>query len=215
MRALVIVQSTRLETYVNAFAAMCNKYEQITHIRLLYVTDDSDSVTKKAARESLVELSKEHSLYDKAADVRKDDDTCEVDNLKSYIEGWDVVDVSGASKEISLTVAAVSVSNRSVRVCLLNWLSNFKRNEKWILTDDNHEYVDVLSTGALKLLRRDYLQKKYVVITFLGILALLTVISVLKMLYPTLFIPNVVVNIFGLLVGVAGLYLASVSLKNC
>lgn len=214
MKALVLVQSPRLETYVNVFAAICNKYKAVTQVRLLYLTDDLESVTKKAVRERLVELSKEHKFYEKAADVGKDDDRCSVDSLKSYIEGWDIVDVSGTSKEISLTAAAISVSNKSVRVCLVNWLRNFKRNEEWILTEDNHEYVNLLSSGDLALLRRDHFQKKHVIIAFAGIFALLTAVVVLKILFPDFFIPNVVVNIFGLLIGVAGLYLAAVSLKN-
>lgn len=214
MKALVLVQSPRLETYVNVFAAICKKYKAVTQIRLLYLTDDLESVTKKAVRERLVELSKEHSFYEKAADVGKDDDRCSVDGLKSYIEGWDIVDVSGTSKEISLTAAAISVSNKSVRVCLVNWLRNFKRNEEWVLTEENHEYVNLLSSGDLALLRRDHFQKKHVIIAFAGIFALLTSVVVLKMLFPSFFIPNVVVNIFGLLIGVAGLYLAAVSLKN-
>lgn len=214
MKALVLVQSPRLETYVNVFAAICRRYKSVTQIRLLYVTDDSESVTKKAVRERLVELSKDYPFYEKAADVGKDDDRCSVENLKSYIEGWDIVDVSGTSKEISLTAAAISVSNKSVRVCLVNWLRNFKRNDDWILTQDNHEYVNLLNSGDLALLRKDHFQKKHVIIAFAGIFALLTAVVVLKMLFPTFFIPNVIVNIFGLLIGVAGLYLAAVSLKN-
>jgi hypothetical protein len=214
MKALVLVQSPRLETYVNAIAAICNKYTSVNIIRLLYVTDDTDSVTKKGVRERLVDLSKEHPFYEKAADVGKDDDRCSVENLKSYVGGWDIVDVSGTSKEISLTAAAISISNKSVCVCLVNWLRNFKRNEEWVLTEDNHEYVNLLSSGDLDLLRKDYFQKKYIIIAFAGIFALLTAVVILKMLFPAFFIPNVVVNIFGLLIGVAGLYLAAVSLKN-
>jgi len=214
MKALVLVQSPRLETYVNVFAAICNKYKAVKQIRLLYVTDDMDSVTKKSIRERLVELSKENSIYENAADVMKDDDKCSVEKLKSYIEGWDIVDVSGTSKEISLTAAAIAVSNKLVRVCLVNWLRNFKRNEEWVLTGDNHEYVNLLSSGDLALLRKNHFQKKHVIIAFAGIFSLLTAVVVLKMIFPAFFIPNIVVNIFGLLIGVAGLYLAAVSLKN-
>ncbi|MCI5207907.1 MAG: hypothetical protein D3910_03760 [Candidatus Electrothrix sp. ATG2] len=214
MKALVLVQSTRLETYVNVFAAICNKYKAVKQIRLLYVTDDLDSVTKKTIRERLVELSKEHPIYENAADVMKDDDKCSAENLKSYLLGWDIIDVSGTSKEISLTAAAISVSSKSVHVCLVNWPRNFKRNEEWILTEDNHEYINLLSSGDLALLRKDHFQKKHVIIAFAGIFGLLTAAVVLKMLFPSFFIPNVVVNIFGLLIGAAGLYLAAVSLKN-
>ena len=215
MKALVLVQSPRLETYVNAFAAICNKYENVKQIRLLYFTSDSESVSKKAVRERIVELSKEYEIYDKAADVMKDEDYCAIENLKVYIHrDWDIVDVSGISKEISLSVAAISVSSKSVRVCSVNWLRNFKRDEKWILTEDNHEYVNLLSSGDLALLRKDHFQKKHVIIAFAGIFILLTAVVILKMIFPTIFIPNIVVNIFGLLIGVAGLYLAAVSLKN-
>lgn len=214
MKALVLVQSPRLETYVNVFAAICHKYEQIKQVRLLYITDDTGSVTKKKIREKLVELSKNNPIYEKAADVYKDNDTCTIDKFKSYLTGWDVVDVSGTSKEISLSVAAVSISNKTIRVCLVNWLKNFKGNEEWILTESNHEYINLLSSGDLALLRKDHFQKKHVIIAFGGIFGLLTAVVVLKMLFPAFFIPNVVVNIFGLLIGAAGLYLAAVSLKN-
>ena len=58
MKAIVLVQSPKLDTYVNVFAAICNNYESVQKIRLLYVTSDKESVTKKAIRERLVELSK-------------------------------------------------------------------------------------------------------------------------------------------------------------
>lgn len=214
MKALVLVQSPRLATYVNVFAAICNKYRTIKQIRLLYITDDTESITKKKIREQLVEWSKNHSIYEQAADVYKDTDTCTIDDLKTYLPGWDVIDVSGTSKEISLSVAAVAISKNAARVCLVNWLKNFKRNEEWILSENNHEYIDLLSTGDLALLRKDHFQKKHVIIAFAGIFALLTAVAVLKIIFPSFFVPNVVVNIFGLLIGVAGLYLAAVSLKN-
>lgn len=214
MKAVVLVQSPRLETYVNAFAAICAKYAEVTQVRLLYITDDCKSVNKKAIREKLVDLTKSHSIYEKAADVFKDEDRCSVDNLSTYLANWDIVDVSGTSKEISLTAAAISISNKSTRVCLVNWLYYFRSNEEWILSDGNFEYVDLLSSGDLALLRQDHFQKKYVIAAFAGIFILLTLVVVLKMLFPEFFIPNVVVNIFGLLIGVAGLYLAAVSLKD-
>ena len=89
----------------------------------------------------------------------KDDDNCSIENLKSYLKGWDVIDVSAVSKETSLSVAAISVSMVSVRVCIVNWLKNFKINEEWILNESNHEYVDLLSSGDLAILRKDHFQK--------------------------------------------------------
>lgn len=157
MKALVLVQSPRLETYVNIFAAICNNYKDIKRIRLLYLTEDTGAVSRKDVRERLVELAKEHQIYEKAADVYKDDDNCSVMNLRKYLIGWDVVDVTGVSKEIALSVAAISISQKTAMVCLINWLKNFKRNEPWILTEDNHEYVNLLSSGDLALLRKDHL----------------------------------------------------------
>lgn len=214
MKALVLVQSTNPDTYINVFAAICLKYKSVKQIRLLYISDDSSPIDIKLIRENLVELSKEYPIYEGASDVYRDSDTCAKDQLRTYIKDWDIVDVTGVSKEISLTVAAISISNRNVKVCIVNWRRHFKRDERWILTDSNHEYIDLLSSGDLRLLRKDHFQKKHVIFAFAIIFALLTLIVVLKMLFPNFFIPNVVVNMFGLLIGVAGLYLAAVSLKN-
>lgn len=213
MKALVLVQSTRLDTYINVFAAICEKYPNVKHIRILYISDNDTSITKKNIRERLVELSKKYSIYEPPADVHKDSDRCSTDNLKNYITDWDIVDVSGVSKEISLTIAAISVSHKKVKVCLVNILQQFKNGEEWILSKDNHEYINLLSSGDLSLLRKDHLKKTYVIIAFGFIFAVLTFLALLKFFIPNFFIPSDVVNMFGLLVGVAGLYLASVSIK--
>ena len=214
MKALVLVQSTTVGTYINVFAAICLKYKTIKQIRILYITDDSSSVTIKDIREGLFELSKDYTIYEYASDVSRDSDTCKVDLLRTYIKDWDIVDVTGVSKEVALSVAAASVSKRNVKVCTVNWLQHFKKGERWILTDNNQEYVNLLGLDDLKLLRKDHFQKKHVIIAFGVIFSLLTLIVVLKILFPLFFIPNVVVNMFGLLIGVAGLYLAAISLKN-
>jgi hypothetical protein len=214
MKALVIVQSPRLDTYINVFAAICKKYPNVEHIRILYITKDDTSITKKDIREKLVELSKNHPTYESAADVHLTTDKSSISNLKIYIQEWDIIDVTGISKELSLTVAAMSISYKHTKVCLINWTKQFKQGEKWIIDDKNHEYINLLSSGDLSLLRKDYFQKKYVITAFAGIFGLLTITIILKIIFPNFFIPNIIVNIFGLLIGVAGLYLASVSLKN-
>lgn len=214
MKALVLVQSTNLGTYINTFAAICLKYKAVNHIRILYITEDKTSITKKDIREELVDLSRENIIYEAPADTKKDSDSCSVNKLNSYIKDWDIVDVTGVNKEISLNIAAISISSPKVKVCLINWNKQFKKNEKWLLTKNNHEYINLLSSGDLKLLRKDHFQKKHVIIAFGGIFSLLTMLVLLKIIFPAFLIPNIIVNIFGLLIGVAGLYLASVSLKN-
>jgi len=214
VKALVLIQSTNLDTYINVLAALCSKYNDVSKIRILYITDDVTSITLKGIRERLVELSKLHTIYEVPSDVFRDSDRCSINNLRTYVQDWDLVDVTAVSKEISVSVAAISVSNQKVRVCLINWLRQFKKGEDWILNSNNHEYINLLSSGDLALLRKDHFQKKHVIIAFGGIFSLLTLAVVLKMLFPTFFISDIIVNIFGLLIGVAGLYLAAVSLKS-
>jgi hypothetical protein len=214
MKALVIIQSPRLDTYTNVFAAICKKYPNVEHIRILYISEDNTSITKKDIREKLVELSRIYPHYEPAADVQLSTGKSSIENIKKYIQEWNIIDVTGVSKELSLTIAAMSISYKHTKVCLINWSKQFKQGEKWIIDDDNHEYINLLSSGDLSLLRKDYFQKKYVITAFAGIFGLLTITVILKMIFPTFFIPNIIVNIFGLLIGIAGLYLASISLKN-
>ena len=47
MKALVLVQSTTVGTYINVFAAICLKYKTIKQIRLLDITDEPSSVSIK------------------------------------------------------------------------------------------------------------------------------------------------------------------------
>jgi len=214
MKALVLIQSSRLDTYTNVFAAICKKYPNVEHIRILYISEDNLSITKKDIREKLVELSKTYPLYEPAADVHLTTGQSSIEDIKKYIQEWDIIDVTGISKELSLTIAAISIAYKHTKVCLINWSKQFKQDEKWIINDENHEYINLLSSGDLSLLRKDYFQKKYVITAFAGIFGLLTITVILKMIFPTFFIPNIIVNIFGLLIGIAGLYLASISLKN-
>ena len=73
--------------------------------------------------------------------------------------------------------------------------------------------MDLLSGGAAGALRRNYVAKKHVLVALGGLFLCVLIIAIVKIMWPSLRIPDDVINLFSLLIGAAGLYLAAVSLR--
>lgn len=211
MRAKLLVQSNTIETYINVMAALCDKYP-IRHIMLSFIGKEPDNDFVNKIQEKLLSLSGT-SNYSRASRAQLEIETADNDHIR-LVKGWDVIDVSGVSKEIAINISAASIGNKRVHICQLNWKKRFEEGEDWILEEGNHQYTDLMGAGALSNLYQEYFQKKHVIFVF-GILFFIVFgVSIAKFIWPSFFVPEDVVSLFSLLIGAAGLYLAIISLKS-
>jgi len=211
MKAKLLIQSDNIGTYINVMAALCDKYP-VKQIMLSFIEKEPDESFINEIQSKLVELSS-RSIYSKASRVLLEGEAANNDHVL-LVKGWDVVDVTGVSKEVAINISAASIGNKKVHVCQLSWKQRFKRDEEWILKEGNHHYTDLMSTGALSNLYQEYFQKKHVIIAFAILFAIVFGVAIAKIVWPTFIVPEDVVNLFSLLIGAAGLYLAIMSLKS-
>lgn len=211
MKAKILVQSNRLDTYVNVMAAMCEMYS-IEHVMLSFVEREPDDSFVKSLQEKLVSLS-EASCYTKAARVRLETETSEID-FSSLVNGWDVVDVTGINKELAINISAASIGSSRIHVCQLTWNQTFETGEVWLLKEGNHKYSDLMGSGALSNLYREHFKKRHVIIAFGLLFSVVLAVSIIKIVVPTFVVPEDLVNLFSLMIGASGLYLAIMSLRG-
>ncbi|EGR1345561.1 hypothetical protein ACUMO5_004511 [Vibrio parahaemolyticus] len=212
MKGKVLVQSNNIDTYVNIVAAMCLTFKDIKEIRLSFVSSPVNENLIDSIQQKL-SANPDSLIYKHAARVHLSGESTESDNTQ-LSTGWDVLDVSAVSKEVALNIVAATIDNQNIKVCSLQWLKRFEKGEEWLLTNDNHEYKDLLSDGALSKLYKNYLQKKSVIYIFGSIFLVLLVTAIAKYLMPSILIPADIVNVLSLLIGAAGLYLAAESLRK-
>lgn len=211
MKAKIMVQSTTVDSYVNVMSAICEKYSA-GHIMLSFVDSDPDESFVLKIQERLASLLG-NSRYTKAARVKLEFERAS-ENYASVVKGWDVVDVTAVSKELAINFSAAAIGSRRVHICQLSWLKRFEKGEEWILDDDNHHYSDLMSSGALSSLYKEHFHKRHVIIAFGILFSVVLIVSVAKIFIPSFVVPEDLVNLFSLMIGAAGLYLAIISLKG-
>ena len=100
-----------------------------------------------------------------------------------------------------------------IKVCSLRWLEKFQSDVRFRVGQHRYSYADVISDSALSALRKDYIAKKHVIYVFGTIFAATAALAVAQLAFGWI-IPDKVINVLSLLVGIGGLQLAYVSLKK-
>ncbi len=71
-----------------------------------------------------------------------------------------------------------------------------------------------MGEGALSDLYQDHFQKRHIIIVSKVVFSIFFVVAITKMIWPEFVVPENIINLFSLLIGAAGLYLAIISMKN-
>lgn len=221
MRAAILIQSPKVETYINALTAIQLKYKNIEKFDFFYVFPNLKNITMEEIREKFFMYSKEDDIYKFAIDISRelkiinnDDLIGYREELKKHLKNYSIIDVSGVSKNISISVASTMITNSNVHVGMLNWIYTFKKEEKWVLDQENHIYQDLFDDENLLYLRKDYFLKKHIILAGCIILIPTFIILCIEIFFPIFYIPDTITNLFGLLIGFAGLQLSILSIKK-
>ena len=209
--AKVLYRSPRLDTYVDAIAAIAKDFPAIEEVRLVFPVGGHEVGVIDQVQRQLASLSN-NEPYALAARLRLTDAE-EAITSPDLCRTCALIDVTGIPKQDAIEVAAVAIEKNAARVGHFRWLDTLRDGETFRVGTHRHEYVDLLSGGAAGALRRNYVAKKHVLVALGGLFLCVLIVAILKLLRPSLKIPDDIINLFSLLIGAAGLYLAAVSLR--
>jgi len=212
MKVKVVIQSPRIDTYVNIVAAIADSFPDVKEICFVFFDRPTNDDIINDIQKKLSELS-DIEPYAKGARFYLSGEETLIES-KDLLKDCILIDVSAVSKDIALSVAASGIQKQSVKVGHLKWLSKIEKGKELRVGVDNYTYEDLLSKGAMSTLLKDYVAKKYVLRAFVIMFLSIFIIAVAKFCIPNFTIPDDVINLFSLLIGAAGLYLAAVSLKK-
>jgi hypothetical protein len=212
MRAKILVQSSTIGTYVNVMAALCTKYPLVNEVMFSFIDKEPNEGFIRSIQSKLLELSESSNTnlnYIQASKVGLKEEKLTSIDLE-VVKGWNIVDVTAVSKEIAINISAASIGNPNIHICHLGWK---EKPKNWIIKDDNYFYDNLMDSGALSNLYKDYFHKGKVVQSFSVFIFVMTTIAIIKMIWPNFMIPDDIIGIFSLLIGASGLFLASKSIR--
>lgn len=212
MKAKVVIQSPILDTYVNVVAAIADNFPNIKEICFIFFDRPSNENILSSIQKKLSELS-DIEPYGKGARLYLSSEEMLIDS-RELLKDCILIDVSAVSKDIAVSIAASGVERQSVKIGHLKWISKIEEGKKLRVGIDNYLYEDLLSKGAMSSLLKNYVAKKHVIRAFAIMFSSIFIIAIAKFILPNFIIPDDVINLFSLLIGAAGLYLAAVSLKK-
>jgi len=212
MKAKVVIQSPRIDTYVNVVAAIADTFSDIKEICFVFFDRPINDDTVNEIQEKLLSLS-DIKPYAKGARFHISTEETLIES-KELLKDCIIIDVSAVSKEVAVSVAASGVEMQSVKVGHLKWISKLEQTRELRVSIDKYEYEDLLSQFAISTLLNDYLAKKHVIRAFVLMFSILFIIAIAKCIIQDFIIPDDLINLFSLLIGAAGLYLAAISLNT-
>lgn len=212
MKAKVVIQSSRIDTYVNVVAAIADCFPDIKEVSFVFFDGAVNDDIINNIQKRLSELS-DIKPYSKGARFHLSTEETLIES-KDLLKDCMLIDVSAVSKDIALSVAASGIERQSVKVGHLKWLSKIEKGKELRVGVDKCTYEDLLSKGAMSTLLKDHVAKKHVLRAFVVMFLSIFIIAILKFIIPNFIIPDDVINLFSLLIGAAGLYLAAVSMKK-
>ncbi|MGB3458889.1 MAG: hypothetical protein WBB08_06260 [Halobacteriota archaeon] len=212
MKAKVVIQSPIVDTYVNVVAAIAVNFPDIKEICFVFFDNPPDEAMLNSIQRKLLELSY-IPPYRKGARLYVSSEEMLIDS-KELLKDCILIDVSAVSKDIAVSIAASGVERQSVKIGHLKWISKIEKDKKLRVGVDDYLYEDLLSKGAMSSLLKNYVAKKHVLRAFAIMFSTIFIIAIAKFILPNFIIPDDVINLFSLLIGAAGLYLAAISLKK-
>lgn len=209
--AKVLYRSPRLDTYVDAIAAIAKELPDIDEVCLVFPVGGRVRGIIDRIQAQLSSLASTEA-YVLAARLRLTDSEEAITSRELY-RTCALIDVTGIPKQDAIEVAASAIEENTARVGHFRWLETLQDGKTFRVGTHRHEYSDLLSGGAAGALRRNYIAKKHVLVTLGGLFLSVLIMTILKIVWPAVRIPDDFVNFFSLLIGAAGLYFAAVSLR--
>ncbi len=208
--ARILFQSPRIDTYADVVAAIAKGHPAIEGVQLVFFDGPVKEEIVNSVQTKLAELSSIPE-YAYAARLRIDSKKMDI-NSKELFENIFLVDVTCIAKDTAIEVAALAIEYSKTKVGLLRWIKRVDKENPRVGKND-YSYEDLLTKGAIGKLLKKYVGKCHVLWSFSFLFGVLVLIATAKIVWPGFVVPNDVINIFSLLIGAAGLYLAAISLK--
>jgi hypothetical protein len=209
-RARIVATSDNPDTYVDVLAAIAAKGET-DEVEFIFLDSEYKKQLLSEVQKKMVGLA-DLTDYEQASRLKISGTTLKHD-LALLLKNCSLIDVTGVPKELAIEIAATALTNPNIKVCSLRWLEKLQSDVRFRVGQDKYSYADVISDSALNALRKDYIAKKHVIYVFGTIFAATAGLAVAQLAFGWV-IPDKVINVMSLLVGIGGLQLAYVSLKR-
>lgn len=209
-RARIVATSDVADTYVDVLAAMAARGET-DEVEFIFLDCEYKRQLLSDVQKKLVDLS-ELTDYEQASRLKISGTPLKHD-LSLLLRNCSLIDVTGVPKELAIEIAATALTDPNIKVCSLRWLEKLDSQIRFRVGQQKYSYADVINDSALNALRKDYIAKKHVIYVFGAIFAATAAIAVAQLVFEWA-IPDKVINVLSLLVGIGGLQLAYVSLKR-
>jgi hypothetical protein len=209
-RARIVATSDNPDTYVDVLAAIAARGET-DEVEFIFLDSEYKKQLLSDVQKKMVDLA-ELTYYEQASRMKISGTALRRD-LPLLFKNCSLIDVTGVPKELAIEIAATALTDPKIKVCNLRWLETFQRGVRLRVGQNKYSYADVISDSALNALRRDYIAKKHVIYVFGTIFAATAALAVAQLAFGWA-IPDQVISVLSLLVGIGGLQLAYVSLKK-
>ncbi len=209
-RARVVATSDSADTYVDVLAAIAAS-DTVDEIEFIFFDSEVKRELLSDVQKKLVDL-RNLEPYELASRLKISGKAFAYD-LSLLLKDCRLLDVTGVPKEQAVEIAANALQGTRIKVCNLRWLERLDRRRRFRIGQDQYSYSDLLSTSAVRALRKDFVAKKHVIAAFGVIIAATAVFAIAQLLFGWS-APDKLVSILSLLVGIGGLQLAYVSLRR-
>lgn len=209
-RARIVVTSENADTYVDVLAAIATRGET-DEVEFVFLDSEYKGRLLSDVQKKLVDLN-ELPDYEQASRLKISGIPLKRD-LGLLLRDCSLIDVTGVPKELAIEIAATALIQPNIKVCSLRWLEKLDSQVRFRVGQQRYSYADVINDSALSALRKDYIAKTYVIYAFGGIFAASAALAVAQVAFGWA-IPDKLINLLSLLVGIGGLQLAYISLKR-
>lgn len=208
MKAAICIQGTRAATYSDAMAAIAAEFPYVTEYELIFLPGSDEGLLFPEIEHDLASVMFKNEWYSKAN--RSGRNSLSVSQInKNTFKNTNVIDVTGISKENTAEIMAIAITSGK-SVCTLSW-ENQDKNRKYV-GEDNYKYFNTMNTP---LINKIFKIQRAVWLMFytlsLVIIAFIATYSASILGYHI--IPDKLINLLGVLLGIGGLFLSYVALS--
>lgn len=210
-KAILIYQSGRTRTYVDAAASMLDKFDQISEYTILFHSDLELETAERARLQAEIWASAEalgrgEPLYAAVAKLEVNQSVLQPQQLAGIFSETRIVDVSGASKELTTEIVARAIQRGNVSVGVHVWdepIDTSQQDKE--IGSDPYQYVELTALESNRRLRTAFSRRTKLLYTIASFLFLAAALSIGAIWFETLEVVNSVLVSVSVVVSFAAL----------
>ena len=161
MKAVLLYQSPRARTYVDAAASILMEFPNVTQFEILFASELDLEASERIELQAKIwaaarNLGSTEPIYDRVAKTDASQGVVESPLPDAMLAEGTVVDVSGAGKELATQTVAAAIQKGGARVGIHVWEEPISPGTSKIVGSDPHTYVVLTDLPSTRRLRRAF-----------------------------------------------------------